>query len=51
MESRSPRPTPEDLTALLGLLGEALLRQRLWQTLWAESFMRSNPLCPIPVPT
>ncbi len=27
MESRSPRPTPEDLTALLGLLGEALLRQ------------------------
>lgn len=27
MESHSPRPTPEDLTALLGLLGEALLRQ------------------------
>ena len=27
MESRSPRPTPEDLTALLGLLGESLLRQ------------------------
>lgn len=27
MESRSPRPTPEDLTALLGLLGEALLQQ------------------------
>ena len=42
MESHSPRPTPEDLTALLGLLGEALLRQ---------SRPASSPPSPPPVRT